>query len=302
MKKSINDLPSPYLLTSQVTIAAGGSATADSGALGQPYRRPFWVDEVRWTIKVPGATVTNDVAFQMGGLITTKLTLGRMIISNDFIPIYNFAQSMQRYNSVEAAEGIVTGFGVPVSYSNYRWVLPKPLYVPSGMPLTSQFQRFRDAFGTATVSVSYAGRYISPGSKTLREFDVPFVTAFTIPLSNTATMAISGENDLVNPFLENLQTQRFIGRQLLYTAAPDVAQELEPSTSETQVLMKDSYGNNVIRDYTYFTRVFDWNRRAWTFSRTLLPTERYYVSLSGIPTNVFPSISLIGTRVERIAR
>lgn len=286
----------PFMVSGQVTVASGRTAPCDAGAMSQPYRRPFWIDEIRWGIRcAPGVSISQ---LAMGALIKTKLAIGRATVSYDFIPIHNYGVSFQPNGFVEEAVDATFGSATRVGFSDYRWKLPKPLYVPAGMTLMSSFSRDADGFPDATVNLAYAGRYVDGDDKRPKKIAVPFVSAWQ-PASGS-TNAQSSEKDLVNPYDELLYTQKMIGRAWLYTNAnsgvstsPTFA---SPLTTSSQIVIKDSYGNNVVRDFLGLTRVFEYNRRAWTFSRILLPRERYNATAQTITTNVRICVSLIGTR------
>lgn len=299
---------SPFLVSSQITLASGATGNADAGALSQPFRRPFWIDEIRWNIRVP---VPAAGPKPWGGLISTKLALGRMIISDKFIPIWNYcteplqlqATSQQWDKNFGPAVGPPGTGGTSVSFSAYRWKLPKPLYVPAGNTVTSEFQRYADGGANALVTVSYAGRYIDQEETSRKEIDVPFVGAFLPGFPSTTTVQ-SGEMDLFNPFLVPLHVQRLTGRLLnnsLSTYGEVAAGAPTFQTTNIALVAKDSFGHNVIRDFTNFLLVFDSNRRAWTFGKVLSAGQLYSLFFQNVASTDMLSIALIGTRKEQIA-
>lgn len=286
----------PFLVSNSVSIASGSSVGIDAGAMSQPYRRPFWIDEIRWGIRcAPGVAISQ---LAMGGLISTKLTIGKTTVSYDFIPIHNYAVPHQLTGFVEEGVDATYGTATRVGFSDYRWKLPKPLYVPAGMALMSDFQRFADGFPTALINVAYAGRYVDAEEKRPEKIAVPFVSAWQPTPGSTS--AQSSEKDLVNPYEEPLYTQKMIGRALFYqnnaTGVSTLPTFSANSMTASQVVIKDSYGQNVVRDFLAFNRVFELNRCAWTFSRILLPRERYNATARLIPANTRLCVSLIGTR------
>lgn len=290
--------PAPFRVSSQVTIASGGSAVADSGALAQPNRQPYWVDEISWVIRIP-LTAAQTSGLSAGALINTKLNLGRHIVSADFIPIHCYAPCLQSTSlSEKSRETAISGVGNRVSFSNYRWKLPKPLFVPPGMPLVSGFQRIGDGFNSALVTVSYGGRYVSKYESKPKEIDVPYVSAFLPDPSAAIYAARSNDKHLGNDLTVPLHCQRIMGRATLVTSTvvSDVPSTATPNQTDAQIVMKDSSGVNIIRDFLGFSRVFDSNRRAWTFNRILEPNDYYQVYLQLIPANVRIQLALIGSR------
>lgn len=298
----------PFLVSAQVTLASGASGIADAGALSQPFRRPFWIDEIRWNIRVP---IAGTGPKPWGGLISTKLALGRMMISDKFIPIWNYCTEMQQLQATSQQwdknfgplVGPPGGAGTSVSFSAYRWKLPTPLYVPAGNTVVSEFQRYADGGSNALITVSYAGRYIDQDEPSRKEIDVPFVGAFLPGFPSTTTVQ-SGENDLYNPFLVPLHVQRLTGRLInnVFGVYAEVASGSHqfPNTN-VQLIMKDSFGHNVVRDFTNFLVVFDTNRRAWTFGKTLSPGQLYSAYFQNLVSTDMLSVALIGTRKEQLA-
>lgn len=291
----------PCVLSTSLTIASGRGGLADSGALSQPFRRPFWLDEVRWSIRVPtDATLTTLAA---GGLISAKFALGRMVVSNDFVPIHCYAPSFQfTRSSFGCAEECFdhTNTVTRLSFSHYRWKLPKPLFITPGQQFTCEYERIADGLGDAVMQIAYAGRYVDQKIKTPKAIDVPFISAW-LPTPGS-TFAQSSEKDLVNPLPVPLHCQRMIGRVLRLQAASCTTRmdSTVATPTDANIVIKDSYGHNVVRDFLNFYRVFDYNRRAWTFNRILPSKERYLVTAQNIPTDRRLHVALIGSRKEAL--
>lgn len=293
----------PFLASAELTLAAGATGNADSEALSVPYRRPFWLDEVRWNIRVSPVPLNFGAGLGVpyGALISTKLALGRMIISDKFIPIWNYGAEMLSAWSDSAQ--VDPNFGsTNVGFSSYRWKLPKPLYVPAGNVVTSQFARGADTNPAARIVVSYAGRYADGERPSRNEIDVPFVAAF---LPGVVANAQSSDLDLVNPFLVPLHCQRLIGRMLVIDSNTTPYGYTEGNfLHNITAQINDSFGHNVVRDFTDLGLICDTNRRAWTFNKVLNPQERYNLQATGMRTSAVAdqiSVSLIGTRKEWIA-
>jgi len=262
------------------------------------------LDEVRWTVfsDHPGPIFAR---WNWGGRIRTKLRMGRIALTGtrdggNFVPLWNFCAPPN--GSAIAVEQESSVLGVIQAVSHYVWKLPKPLIVPRGSVLSSEFFRPIDTLPfVATVSVAYSGIYLPPTYKMTAEMAVPYVTLFE-PAGATASSAfLSSELDLVNPFLVPLHVQRFIGR--IEDGVPPSQMFEVVSPSVPTVTMKDSWGNNVVRDFTAFATVFDSLRRAWTFGKVLNPKERYMVSLLNVTTALpvpvpRPMISMVGWRNE----
>jgi len=219
--------------------------------------------------------------------VRTKLSLGRIQLSDRFLPLENYAPLIS-----EPTESFADDNG---RWNNYRWKLPKPLYIPAGMTLKSEFSRLVGLVpNSVQVNVAYAGKYASENDPLPKEIDVPWVTGFE-PASGV-TFAQSSERDLYNPFLVPLHVQRL----LFYTNDADFPERNIPQLT---TVIKDSAGQNVVRDFTRHASVWDSNRRAWNINSWMPPKERYNVTLSlaagGIITVLDGQVvSLVGTRKE----
>lgn len=296
-----------------ISLAERQVAFPDMALMSSRMRRPMWVDEIRFQYVFTNANYIN-----MGYSLRCSLKLGRIAITStrgggNHIPIWNFGPALQtaRWSEVNAD-------GTRI-YGNFRWKLPKPLYIPAGQSLIPEFSRSADGFGgTCDVTIGVVGRDLGDAAQPMPEkLDVPFV-AFYEP-DTLVTSAISSELDIVNPFLVPLAVQRFIGRQFQHnpTAATGATQVSAEGAAYTTIVdalsndianiaIKDSYGQNVVRDIVPMGDVFDPLQRGWVFQRILQPKERFVMQLSSIynaanfPSGIYarPMISMIGYREE----
>ena len=283
-------MSAPLVLNTSVTLAANGTAVADSAALASPFREPLVIDEVRWSIRVADATRT---AANMGYCVRTALTLGQWGLTNGMLPIWILGTSLQENGYAEEVQDAQWVAANPI-FSNYRWRFPKPLYVAPGQALRSGFQRIGDSVsGNAIINVAYSGRYALPEDAPKDgQIDVPWATAF-LPGTGQTTY-ISSEQSLDNPFLVPLKVQRLTFRE----ANTDYS---ENANSTAKLTMKDSTGTDVIKDMVLANRAIDYLRRAWTFQRILSPRERYDVKIAEASASKEFQMAMIGSRKERIA-
>lgn len=297
--------------TDFLNLTEGGTATPDMSKMTSQFRRSMIVDEIRFIYVAP-----VDTGINMGGLIRCKLKLGRYEMTNTrdgggYVPIWNFGPAIHSAKLSEACQsGPVGADAGSFTTGHFRWKLPKPLFVPAGQQILPQFYRVRDGFGgTAKVSMSIVGRQFGDireqGPKMI---DVPYV-AFYEPEAGV-TSAVSMSLDLANPFQVPLYTQRFIGRQFqIDTVAGDCGEgsilnsTVLESADTANIQIRDSWGNNIVRDVVDFGSVIDPLRRSWTFTRILNPKERYVVNLQNIVVSsatkyAQPHISIVGWRQE----
>lgn len=293
--------------TSLLTLSEGGTVIPDMAQMSSPFRRPMLVDEIRFSYISPSG---GSQIWSMGNSLRCKLSLGRMAMTHTrdgggYVPIWNFGPALQ--TAIYTEGNVDTLFNsVVVTTGHFRWKLPKPLYVPAGQSLMPSLSRQRDGLGgTARVGIAVVGRQFGEANHELpKTIDVPFVTYFEPP--GGVGSAITTELDFSNPFLVPLNVQRFVWRPYQQSAsARDDGNVVGGGLATCNLTIKDSWGNNVVRDVTDSSSVFDLFRRAWTFTRVLGPKERYVVSFSnilnasGYPTLFsLPNLSMVGWREE----
>jgi hypothetical protein len=301
----------PLFLSSNVNIAAGATAVASTFDLTSPFREPIWIDAITWS--VTGSNGVILTAANWGATLRTRLSLGRTELTrnrnNGFVPIWNLSSQVNQGLNVRAASNQVdenTFQGVTnFSMSFHKWKLPRPLYVPPGMSLQSEFFRSLDGIpGSLFVSVGYAGRYVDPGMTTLKKASMPFATFFEIQPGGSSFL--SDAQDMVNPFEVPLCVQRFIGRAIQSTGNPVTTLLEVPLTS--QIKIQDSHGHNIVRDFipNDGSVVLDYNRRGWTFNKILSPKQWYNFQVipAAGPSSTFDfaqQFSMIGHREEEYA-
>src|SRR5260221_8746910 len=123
-----------------VQLSMGDVTILDMDAMSSPFRRPMWVDEIRWSYI--GPTSISDLNF--GSSIRCKLVLGRIAITSTrdgggFVPIWNFGPPL---NTPTATEDVLDAtFAASVDIGHFRWKLPKPLYVPAGQSIIPSLSR-----------------------------------------------------------------------------------------------------------------------------------------------------------------
>lgn len=309
MKPKMVKSSGPLMLSGSVTLSGPGvTAIAPTNQLTSPFREAMWIDHIVWQ-----ATGSTQFFWNWGGAVRTRLMLGRTELTrnrnNGFVPIWNMGFQVNDFFTETTRDNITTADNITGAF--YRWKLPRPLYVPPGMGLVSEFQYVTTGIVNpvfavpVTVNVAYAGRYVDPNEPTRHEIDVPFVSFFEAP--STASAWLSDAMDLVNPFEVPLQAQRFMGRaQEIQTSGPIPVALTESNTGMlgSTVKIQDSHGHNIVRDFVPGSSqlVFDYLRRGWTFNQVVPPKQWYAVQLQATPGptfGAFQHVSLIGWRKEQ---
>lgn len=197
------------------------------------------------------------------------------------------------------------------SYSEYRWELPRPFYVPPGYIFLPQFFGLSGNIGgqtgaaasagttkpvpTLRVQVSYEATLLDPtrygldSDYTEDVLRMPFAAAWIAPFSDPADpkgyAAQSDETQLVNTFDDPAYLTRFNGRLLTQRNYSDAAIDAGNALAVRMVA-----GNHlpIVRDFVAFREVFDRQARSWALwdaaPYALAPGESIIANLTGTNT------------------
>ncbi len=298
----------PILLSSTITLpTVGFTPPLDSIAMSEPFRKAIWIDEVRWTavtyldVSARGPFGGVRVSMKLGDLALTHTRAG-----DGFIPIMNLCPVTQGYEAGEGQQGAITDDSVDIGVGQFIWKFPKPLYVPAGAHLSAKYQQTsEDGNKVQYIQTAYAGRYANPEEPPPSRVAIPFASLWEAPGQPGVTVVKSSDLDLVNPFNQTLYTQRMIGRVISVTENAGTQAPATPPTTVQGILIEDSVGRVVSRDFAPLNNILDGIKRCWIFESELATKERINVTLNGMVANVSPSevnqnvyVSLIGYRYE----
>lgn len=314
----------PTVVGTSVALEPGGSnQQADHDRLVNPYDNAMLIDEIRFRTLSPELTPflmdSSDPGrstYNYGGTVRVMFSLGRTRFSRVPIPLGCFAPPIVNDGPLVSDFGVSTDTAeaktivvVPgahpgrISMGYFRWVLPRSVLVPAGMVLDAVFTRTDDGIVDTTtvptppsavrVDVAYAGRVARgpvPGNLTI---PVPYVGLFahdfTVP-----TIAVSGENDLSNPFDQPLHVQRLIGRlQTIYASTKGAALNgrsiaLDQSCLDDAALtyfpgvtLRTFEDFNITRVQLPGVNIFEGYKRSLSLNTTLQKNQGFQVSVDG---------------------
>lgn len=246
----------PLVLSAEATVPSQTTQRPPQLALMNPTGEAFKIHEVRWSIR-------SDVPYLTGANIGCKLDIGKLAITNGFVPIWNF--------------GKVVSYDQDLS-CQYSWRLQHPMYVPSGGMVTTDFQNFGQSSADATVRVSYFCTSIPEEDKRVsRRMFLPYVSAFigkTLAYA-TADTDRSRETDLQNPFDGDMKISRLIGRFNLYNAAADANTSIRAGRL-LSVRVSLSNGDPLVRVSTPLEQVFSQDGHVWEQHNTILKPKQFF--------------------------
>lgn len=293
----------PVCLYSTGTVAIGAVFTPDADDLQNHFDTPIQIDEIRFMFFVNGVSV-NPLR-SLAALIRVQLKMGRIDLTNGFVPAWLFGSRLQR--NVETLNGVAGG-GRLSAWEYHRWKLPVPMIVPAGSTLLPYFQYLlpdgTQALTSAhdspiTVHVAMVGK----GSKSpSRKIKVPYVTAYIADPSSGGQQ--SKDDQLVNKFNTPLWVQRFVGRIAVKGGTNETWTSVEDNTGYAttgDLTVRDSNGDSVVGGVAQWFDVFSRDRKIFPAGCFLPPRDWYTVRLADKPTaSYLPMISMVGWREEEM--
>lgn len=282
------DLELPYTdpihLTASATINSTTQGGVNTEALRNPTGAPMEILEVKWQMRSLPPLATNGMA--SGGVLGCKLELGKIKLTNGFVPIWLFGRCENFF--ADTPEIVPFGAGAASIPLEFSWKLPRPLFVPSGAVIVPTFEHRGVTQGPVDVQISYSGRQLSMGARPPPVICAPWAASYvSIPFQDTVTGTdLSRETDLVNPFDVPIHLQRFTGRLSVASLAVTVGVANAQIYSDAftygaeldmTVTMADSAGNFVVKNALPFRQVFGGSTRSWEVHGIMPPRSFYAV-------------------------
>lgn len=321
----------PIVLSTDADLEEGENLQLDAQALSNFFDTPMVIDEIRVQIKSPDNFLTIG---NFGGSIRLKLTLGRYALTDVYVPVGCLGPTFDggTIDNAVYQVGTYSPECIPAQFSTYqvgffRWKLPRPLVVPVGMPLEAKISRQIEGLNlvypdntTVSVNVAYVGRVTKKRLPKGITVPIPYVGLYE-NVFTSASVAVSGQRDLYNPFQSPLTVQRLIGRwQNIY---------LDSGTPQASLISLDANGSlgstaidfpltqirlfdgfNVTNRLIPGASIWEENTRAFNMNVELGPREGFEVTIdatAGVPsTGAQPSpdgsntslVTMIGWRNE----
>lgn len=316
----------PIALSTQVSLAAGFPVIPNADDLQNDFQCDIQIEEIRVLLFCnSGIDANSNPMPSLAPLVRMSLKMGRVELTDSFIPLWLFGTRMQ--SMLEVAYGFQNSAAPATNQTVWdfqRWKLPVPMIVPNGSTLLPQFVLLMPNGKTTvtnpsdspiTAYITMIGRSLGSSFKRPSKLKVPYVTAF---IANPVTGGLqSGDNQLVNRFTVPFHIQRFIGRIALSDdpASNEFWMDAEGgnsgagnSANSYSLTLVDSNGYYLVKDMTPWEDVFDPQRKALNANRVLEPRGWYRAQLNkaaivngaGIQGTV-PMISMVGWREEEVA-
>jgi hypothetical protein len=262
---------------------------------------PMVIEEIVFQITPPAAQEASPavaIGF-FGAEVSARLILHGIEITHGFVPICVLGPvNTDVYNDWfvgDPPSGVGLFNGRPAYFEYYRWILPKPLFVPKGWAFQAQF--LRTAYGDnadLNVDVAFIGRCLPGDTPNPKTVDMPYATAF-VRRAGAPTAFQSQEGDLKNDYNIPLYTQRFIVRAK-ETTGNNIGNEVVDGDIRIIGPAPGSGQYEVSKMFVPEEMLMDWTRRSWVFNTVMPPLSSYTAVVSSFATTYDFFMSLIGYR------
>lgn len=291
----------PVHLYASGTFQAFSSGGINKAALANPTGFPMEITAIKFQLLPASGDLT-------GASIGCRLDYQDQSCSNGFVPISMFCKSVNVMYEIGqyASTGVL----------NFVYRPSKPILIPPRGLLIPQFQHYGITKEDVTVGIGYSARAITaPGFKPKVQ-SLPYVACYRSKVMSTGQVASdahqtdqSTETDLVNPFNEPLNVDRFVGRLNYTSQTNDVVTINELAVDNIpahrlKVRMVDSFGEPVAGDFMPFGQVFSKLTRSWECPHVLNRKGYYLAYLDFAGEGVSPTsnafmqafVSMVGWR------
>lgn len=271
----------PLHLTATCTVNPGSSSGVNQVALQNPLGTPMEIHEIKWsalaaiTSTVVGAGLDNYVTRVNGAALRCRLDLGKIEITNGYVPVCLFGKC--DHPSQEQKFGGGTSSANGYSRLEFRWKLSHPLFIPAGGLLSPTFEHGGQITAPIDVRIGYSARSLPAGYKPSKII-LPWVASYISPTFDLAEDSTfnSSELDLVNKWDSPLTVDRLTGRLSVFdTRYVVVFDSPFMALAATSLRLMDSAGNAIVRNLTPLSHVFHNPTKSWEM-RAVLPPLGYY--------------------------
>lgn len=293
----------PLHLFASATVSPNSQVAVPAQNLQNPLGGPMEIHEIRIQVTAlqppeSANTLFADPADQ-GALIGVKLDLGTIELTNGFVPAWALGQDINQ-NAKTQFLNAKPGQTVCQISAYYRWVLPKPLYVPEGATIVPQFQHRGFAPVTVNVGIAYSGRALPRNTPKPQKVNVPWISSYystALQLSATATsFDQSSPVDLFNKWDVPVNLHRLTARLPIIIPSIGTWNDWGPynlnnfySLMEAKIV--DSSGVPVVRRYTPLGEIVNGQTKTWECpGATQAPGDFWSVNLRLNPIPEFAAL------------
>lgn len=283
MQPSIDTVPFIFDSSGNVSVtsSAAGFLAVPEG-LYCPHRRPFLIDEFRFT--------TYSAPFP---LLRATIYVGRVTICED-MPL----ELLGRPLDLSAETDLAYAGAIDHTTAFHVWRLPKPLLLPKGARVDVKFAYNLNSSLLTTPpspivpSVAMLGRTLPAAVPIPRTVNVPYAAKWIASLAPTTQGAVltdqSTPADLRNNSDRPLFVQRFSG----YLTGVDVngnsLDDAQGAAQNAKVRFFGEGGSLGVRDQTPVGVLFHHGNRSW-IANTVLRPGGYYIADIDYTTTVLPA-------------
>lgn len=303
----------PIHLFATATLSPNSQVAVPAQNLQNPLGGPMEIHEIRFQISArqPVEAITGFPIYlsDQGALVGVKLDLGTVELTNGFVPAWCLGQDMNQAAKTSFTNNLPTG-NVQQITSYYRWVLPKPLYVPEGATIVPQFQHRGFAPVAVQVGIGYSGRALPRNTPKPPKAFVPWVSSYFSRAFQFTTSATgsqfdqSSPVDLFNKWDTPIQLQRFTVRSPVIIPSfgtwADWNNVLGTYFDYLQARIVDSSGIPIVRKYTPLGEIVNPQNKTWELSGAVQQPGDFwnvFVKMSPVPVVVSETTIIAQTQM-----
>lgn len=315
----LNKDPAPFVpihLFATATLSPNSQVAVPAQNLQNPLGGPMEIHEIRFQISArqpteAGAGFPTYLADQ-GALVGVKLDLGSIELTNGFVPAWCLGQDMNENAKTYFINNLPTGLVNQIS-SYYRWVLPKPLYVPEGATVVPQFQHRGFAPVQVQVGIGYSGRALPRNTPKPAKVYVPWASSYYSRAFQFTTSATgsqfdqSSPVDLFNKWDTPIHLQRFTVRSPVIIPTigmwADWNNVLNTYFDYMQARIVDSSGVPIVRKYTPLGEIVNPQNKTWELGGAVQAPGDFwnvFLKMSPVPVTVTDTTILAQTQTALV--
>lgn len=306
----------PIHLFATATLSPNSQVAVPAQNLQNPLGGPMEIHEIR--IQVSARQPTEAAAglpfylSDQGALVGIKLDLGTIELTNGFVPAWCLGQDYNENAKIQFVNALPTGTVNQIA-AYYRWVLPKPLYVPEGATIIPQFQHRGYSPVTVQVGIGYSGKALPRNSPKPQKAFVPWVSSYysrAFQFTTTPTGSQFDQSspvDLFNKWDTPIQLQRFTVRSPVIVPTfgiwADWNNVLGTYFDYMQARIVDSSGVPIVRKYTPLGEIVNPQNKTWELGGAVQAPGDFwnvFVKMDPVPALVQDTTILAQTQMALV--
>lgn len=253
---------------------------------------PAYIDEIRFLTQYP----VDPRAF-----VLVNLRMGNGTpLTRDYTPMWLLGSEFNRKLVANPILSLATATSAYVYQQRFRLARPI-LLAPQDdivieLKLDTNFFAYLDTTirtlgrenADITIQTGLIGRSLPSNIEWPLKNDYPFVSFYRSPFFTFGTLTeyTTTLADLQNPFQEELQIEKFVGRMFVTSYDSYDINAVDPNEVAVTWKLTDNRGKIIIRDFSNFAEIFHSSDSSW-WNKTTMPPKSFYVGKLRVDTRAY---------------